>query len=212
MVQAAGTPLGARAERTRGAVLEAAEGLFAERGFDATRLEDIAERVGIRRASIVYYFKDKRELYDAVLGSVFGDLHAALTRALTGEAAVAQRIEAAVSSWVDFVGQRPTVARLILREVADATPERRSAVLAYTQPFVELVSQEILARPDFRELRLPDADPVNVASTVAGATVFLVAAMPVLLPDRDLQPTSREHLEPHRKELVRIVHGALGLG
>jgi TetR/AcrR family transcriptional regulator len=52
--------LGARAIRTRAAILDAAEALFSERGFDATRLEDVAERVGIRRASIVYYFKDKR--------------------------------------------------------------------------------------------------------------------------------------------------------
>ena len=58
---------GTRAERTRRAVLDAGEELFAERGFEATRLEDIAVRVGIRRASLVYYFPDKRRLYDAVL-------------------------------------------------------------------------------------------------------------------------------------------------
>ena len=64
--------LSSRAERTRTAILVAAEGLFAQKGFDATRLEDVAAAVGIRRASIVYYFRDKRELYDAVLEDVFG--------------------------------------------------------------------------------------------------------------------------------------------
>jgi TetR/AcrR family transcriptional regulator len=51
-----------RAERTRRAILAAAEEHFAARGLAGTRLEDIAETVGIRRASIVYYFRDKHEL------------------------------------------------------------------------------------------------------------------------------------------------------
>lgn len=207
MAQATGH--GARAERTRTAVLEAAETLFAQRGFDATRLEDIAERVGIRRASIVYYFRDKRELYDAVLGSVFGALHAALAEALSRDLPLQERIEAGVSGWVDFVGRRPSVARIILREVADAAPERRSAVLHYTQPFIDLVRKEILERPDYRQTPLAKVDPIHVASTVAGTTVFLVAAMPALLPDLNLDPTSREQLEAHKRELVAIVRRQL---
>ena len=64
----------ARSERTRAAILDAAETLFAERGFAETRLEDVAAAVGIRRASIVYYFADKPALYDAVLADVFDGL------------------------------------------------------------------------------------------------------------------------------------------
>ncbi len=63
-------PRSSRAEKTREAILSAAENLFAEKGFAATRLEDVAEVVGIRRASIVYYFRDKHELYGAVLDSL----------------------------------------------------------------------------------------------------------------------------------------------
>ena len=205
----AAADLGARASRTRSAVLDAAEDLFAAQGFDGTRLEDIAERVGIRRASIVYYFKDKREVYDAVLGSVFGDLHAALAAAMTRDLPLRECIDAAVSGWVDFVGQRPSVARIILREVANDGPEQRNAVLEYTQPFADLVRKQILERPDFAEAQLAQVDPVHVASIVAGASVFLVAAMPALLPDRGLDPTSSERLETHKRELVGIVRGLL---
>ena len=207
---AQGAAQGARAGRTRTAVLEAAEELFAERGFAAPRLEDIAERVGIRRASIVYYFKDKRELYEAVLDSVFGALHTELAAALSQNLPVWERIEAGVSAWVDFVGRRPSVARFILREVADATPERRSAVIDHTRPFTELIQKEIFERPDFPDAGLAKVDPVHVASTVAGATVFLVAGVPALLPELRLDPTSREHLEAHKQEMLDIVRRLVG--
>ena len=64
-----------RGEVTRQAILEAAERLFAEVGFAAARLEDVAEEVGIRRPSIIYYFASKQELYDEVEASIFAEMH-----------------------------------------------------------------------------------------------------------------------------------------
>ncbi len=201
---------GARAERTRAAVLDAGEALFAERGFDAARLEDVAQRVGIRRASLVYYYRDKRQLYDAVLARVLGALRDRLEAALGSEAPLAARLEAAVSAWVAFVGARPALARILLREAADSSPERRNALRAHTEPFVALIERHVFARPDFRRARLAEIDPVHVASTVVGATVFLVAAMPSLVPDRERRPLGRARLAAHEAEMLRVVRRLLG--
>jgi len=203
MVQLA--PRGTRAEKTRGAILEAAEALFAERGFDATRLEDIAERVGIRRASIVYYFKDKRELYEAVLDSVFNGLFDVLAEVLGRPDPLPARIEDGVSAWVDYVGQRPTLARFILREVANATAERGAAVRSQTARFADLIRKEVFERPDFDDAKLAKIDPIHLASVVSGSTVFFVAAMPALLPGGSFDPTTAEQLADLKDELLRIV-------
>ena len=48
-------------------ILDAAEEVFAERGFDAASLGDVADRVGIRPQAIYNHFSGKRELYAAVL-------------------------------------------------------------------------------------------------------------------------------------------------
>jgi TetR/AcrR family transcriptional regulator len=208
MSQAA--PYRARAEKTRTAVLEAAEAIFAEKGFAATRLEDVADRVGIRRASIVYYFKDKKELYHAVLGSVFGGLLAKIGEALTRPDPLPERIEAGVVAWVDYVGARPTTARLLLREVADAAPGHRPAVLDHTQPFFELVREQVFEREPEQMTQLSPIDPVHLASTIAGATVFFIAAMPALVPQLELDPVSPAHLAAHREEVLRIVRRLLG--
>lgn len=208
---AQGAVHGARAEKTRAGILDAAEALFAERGFDAARLEDIAERVGIRRASIVYHFKDKRELYDAVLENVFGGLHDVLAEVLARGKTLPEQIEAGVSAWVDYVGRRPSIARLILREVADASRERGEGVLRQTRRLRKLVQREVLDRPNRKETKLAAVDPVHMASAVAGATVFLVAAMPTLLPDLEFDPLSREQLEVHKHEVLRIAQRLLDI-
>ena len=202
--------LGTRAERTRAALLAAAEALFAERGFAATRLEDVAERVGIRRASIVYYYRDKRELYDAVLADVFTGLYERIEAALSGSGPRAERIEAGVSAWVDYVGARPTFARLLLREVADATTDRREALLRLTAPFADLVRTQVYDRRTPEDPRLNEIDPVHMASAIAGATVFFVAATPTLVPELAIDPLSPEQLDAHRDEVLRIVRRLLG--
>jgi TetR/AcrR family transcriptional regulator len=202
---------GARAEKTRAGILDAAEALFAERGFDATRLEEIAERVGIRRASIVYYFKDKRALYDAVLEDVFGGLHEALSDVLVRGETLPEQIEAGVSAWVDYVGRRPSIARLVLREVADTNRKHGAGVLEQTRRLRELVQHEVLDRPSRKETKLAAVDPVHMASAIAGATIFFVAAMPTLVPDLEFDPLSREQLDVHKQEVLRIARRLLDI-
>ena len=201
-----------KAERTRAAILEAAEQLFAEHGFAATRLEDVAERVGIRRASIVYYFRDKPELYDAVLESVLSGLYGVIEPALTAGAPLLERVDLAVSAWVDYVGQRPTFARLLLREIAGggSAEADRPTMLRHTAPFVALaqrVREEARRQP--QPFRSP-VDPAHLASTIAGATVFFVAAMPTLFPPLGFDPLAKEQLDAHRAEVLRITHRLLG--
>ena len=75
-----------RGEVTRQAILEAAERLFAEVGFAAARLEDVAEEVGIRRPSIIYYFASKQELYDEVEASIFAEMHRVTQARVAGQA------------------------------------------------------------------------------------------------------------------------------
>ena len=61
-----------RAERTRGAILAAAEDHFSRFGFAATRLEDIADELDSTRAAQFYSFKDKQALFDAMVADSFG--------------------------------------------------------------------------------------------------------------------------------------------
>jgi len=58
-----------RKEQRPGEIIEAALEEFARRGFAATRLEDVAERAGVTKGTIYFYFKDKEELFKAAARS-----------------------------------------------------------------------------------------------------------------------------------------------
>ncbi|MGV7942548.1 TetR family transcriptional regulator, partial [Mycobacterium kansasii] len=71
-----------QAERTRATILAAAEALIAERGFDRTSLQQVADRAGVTKANVYYYFRTK----EALLGGVVAP-HAQALRELVDDAA-----------------------------------------------------------------------------------------------------------------------------
>jgi TetR/AcrR family transcriptional regulator len=192
--------------QTRAEILAAAERHFAERGFEAARLEDIAADVGIRRAAIFYYFRDKDELYAAVLDEIF----VAGMATLPSRGSVVERIEASLTGWIDYVARRPSVARLILREAASAQPGAASAFLAVARAPVEWFRALIDEGIASGELK-PQTDPHRVISLMGAATVFRFAAMPWLTVDVPFDPWSPAEIEKHKREILLVARTMLGI-
>jgi TetR/AcrR family transcriptional regulator len=192
--------------KTRAEIVAAAERHFAERGFEAARLEDIAADVGIRRAAIFYYFRDKHELYAAVLDEVFAG---AMTD-LPSRGGAAQRLEASLTGWIDYVARRPSVARLILREAANAQPGAGSPLMRAGRASVEWFRAVIDEGVASGELK-PLTDPHRLISLMGASTVFHFAAMPWLTLDVPFDPWSRAELEKHKREILLVARAMLGI-
>ena len=65
------------ADRTREQILRAAMAEFAGHGFGGARMEAIAERSGVNKKLIYYYFEGKDELFLAVLEQTYADIRSA---------------------------------------------------------------------------------------------------------------------------------------
>ena len=63
-----GRPKGGHSSATRDRILDAAEQLFADRGYDGASIRDVASQAGLQVHSISYHFGPKEQLFDAVVG------------------------------------------------------------------------------------------------------------------------------------------------
>lgn len=191
--------------QTRAEIVAAAERHFAERGFDATRLDDIATDVGIRRAAIFYHFGDKQELYAAVLDQVFRDW------SLPTEGSASQRLEAALTGWIDYVARRPSVARMILREAASFQPGQVSPFMRAGSAAVEWFRAVIDEGIGSGELE-PRIEPYHFMSLMGAMTVFHFAALHWLTLNVSVESGSRAELDAHKREILVVARSMLGIG
>jgi len=201
-----------KAERTRAAILAAAERRFAERGFSDTRLEDVADDVGLKRATLFYHFRDKRELYQAMVEDVFGALLSRIEGLLASRGPLAQRIDASVEAWVDALAARPAMARLILRTAADAPADGAEPIFPRAPEFLALARRLFDSGRRSGELNPIRPDPFHVISALVGASVFYFAALRAVMPGQDFDPLAPVELAAHRRDLVRTARRLLGIG
>ena len=132
------------AERTKEAILVAAEDRFARLGFDGTSLQQIGEAAGVARSTPAYFFGNKKALYDAVLARVIARAQEAMARAYTtenGDRSAEEAAESYVSAFLDLLGHDQNFVRLSQREaLVDA-----SGIAEFFGRFVE--EAVVLLRP-----------------------------------------------------------------
>lgn len=138
--RAAATRAG-EAPSTRDLILDAAERRFAERGFAGVSMREIAAEAGLRnQASLYHHFRDKRALYEAVLGRGIAALVTLIEEsAKDWPAGQIGRLDPAVQERVldhvlDYLAEHPHLPRLIQRAGLDDSRYLRATATRILRP------------------------------------------------------------------------------
>lgn len=206
------------AARSRDAILDAAERLFAERGFDGASLEEIGAAAGVSRGTPSYFFGSKDGLYRAVLERVFKAREAFLDerfeRALAklpappakpDQASLRAAIEEAVDAYSAFLATRPTFVQLVQREAVDSA--KRMAAVRTGAPAVhhllgeilERVSPSTASRQDVRHLLL----------TFVSLLFFPHGHASTLMKSLELDPRNARFARERNRHVVELLLSAI---
>lgn len=129
---------------TIAAKLTAAAELFAERGVDETKMEDVAQATGVPKATLYYYFAGKEELLAHLLADALQAISDAVHVALDGPGVAADRLRGVVAAQVDVMNDHPAVCRALLSELGRAgrIPEIAEAIAdAYYRPVARVLAE-----------------------------------------------------------------------
>jgi TetR/AcrR family transcriptional regulator len=141
-------------------ILDAAEDLFAEKGYSATSLGDVADSVGIRSPSLYNHFRNKEALYNAVLERLLEAFGAPLSELREGPI-TRQRIYQWLETIVRLHHRRPNLARLMQHAALSGGPQTNELI-------------ERLFSPMFDRSQLPENE---VSFSVVGAELQPWAVM-----------------------------------
>ena len=196
--------------RSRTAILDAAERLFADKGYDATSLSEVGAQAGVSRATPGYFFGSKSDLYQAVLDRCFAEVREAVrvgrARALASSQSPDAILAGAVSDYFDFLAARPNFIRLIEREALNGgrLPEELSHLSA---------GQEALAAISV-ELGLddsPSGDAAQLLLSIISLCWFPLIHARTVAPAVGVELEDAEDLERRKRQVISLVlHGLRG--
>jgi TetR/AcrR family transcriptional regulator len=104
-------------EEVEGAILREAVRLFAERGFEGTSIADVAERAGLSKQNLMYYFSTKQALYERVLDDVLDEWLERMACLADPAQDPADVLRAYVSAKLRFSREQPLASRVYAMEV-----------------------------------------------------------------------------------------------
>ncbi|WP_246731565.1 TetR family transcriptional regulator C-terminal domain-containing protein [Methylocapsa sp. S129] len=103
-------------DRSEAAILEAAGELFARKGFDGVRIAEIAERSGLPKANVYYYFPSKEDIYKALIGKLLAGWDKALEE-LRADRKPAEALGAYIVAKLEYSRQFGSESRLFANEI-----------------------------------------------------------------------------------------------
>lgn len=185
-------------------ILEVAEALFAEHGFEAVSMNAVAERAGVSKANVFHHFTSKRELYLAVLRNACEKCTEHLDNLETRDSSFEQRFATYAVDMLHDMLERESLHRLMLRELLSDDDGRVAKELAervFGAKFARLVA--VLRTGQERGELRADFEPAMAATMLVGMNVFYLQSRHVFkhLPD------TRFAAEPQRysRLLVDII-------
>jgi AcrR family transcriptional regulator len=158
---------------------------FAARGFEETRMEDLAEATGVPKATLYYHFSGKEEILAWLLRSTLAALGEEVASAAARTGTARRRLEGVVRAQLRVMAERPAACRILIADLGRAArmPDLAEAVgQAFHAPVLQLLA-EGASDGSWRKVN----DPATVASAIFGAVV--IPALDNLVSVGSLDPT-----------------------
>jgi TetR/AcrR family transcriptional regulator len=195
---------GRRTGATADRILDAALVSFGSRGYEATSLDALADSLGMRKQSILYWFSSKDALLEALIdrsaAELAGALEEALARAGTGWA----RIEAVVRSVFRLAARRPELLGLV-REVGRLGPPAATRLMLALDPLVARASVFLQAEMDAGTMRRHE--PRLLLLAIYSTVIGMITEVEVLRALGE-EPSARS-LVRRRQEILSLLRSAL---
>jgi TetR/AcrR family transcriptional regulator len=197
-------------KKRRDQILDEATRLFAEKGYDGTSMSDLAEGVGLRKASLFHHFESKEQLKAAVLDRLVREVGSAILSAASADAEFEQRLDALTDAIVDTLVSRPFAARLVVREAMDwskANPHGANEV--FDMIFTVLVAAERFVEAGQLGGIFVEGDARQIILTLLGAHFLPFAVNGVVEEMVGVSPFDPSFAEKRRIAMRAHVRGML---
>jgi AcrR family transcriptional regulator len=162
-------------------ILDAASEIFLKKGHDGARMQEIADRAGINKALLHYYFRSKQKLFKTVFKKEAKSMLTSIFGSLLPSDDFKEFLEKFITSYINNVSSRKNILRFILWEIDKSSEEVASWFFeAFEESGYPGNPLILRVKKAIEDGEIRQVDPRNFVLSLLGMCVFPLIAEPML--------------------------------
>ena len=188
--------------------MEAAKLVFVAKGMAGARMQEIADKAGINKALLHYYFRSKEKLFEAVFIEILSKLIPDISELLLSELPLFDKIRKFTKHYIDTIRENPLIPVFILHEL-NREPEGIARTFKNMgirpQTFIDEINREI------EKGTIIPIDPLHLIVNLLSMCIFPIVAQPIMqhLIFEENSEAYSAFLEQRKKEVPEFIINAI---
>ncbi len=189
---------------TEKTILEAAKKVFIEKGFDGTRMQEIADEAKINKSLVHYYFRTKEKLFDVIFAEAFSKFVPRALQTIASDKDFFEKIAAVIDTYIDMLAQNPHISSFILHEI-NRNPEKIIGFFKEVKINPDLFIETFIA--EVKKGTIRPVQPVHLIINMLSMCIFPFAAKPVLkgIIFNNDEDAYRQFISERKKEVTTFI-------
>ena len=189
-------------------ILQTAREVFMQFGYDGTSMQMIADRAGINKSLLHYYYRSKERLFRQIFSKVFSQFIPHVGVIFMSDMSLEEKVHAFVERYIDVFIQHPFIPIFVMQELSK-NPQHLTELIREAGINPDLMIENISRMLEREDVRLKD--PRQFLVNLIGLCVFPFAARPLIqrmLFSNDEQAYNR-FLDDRKREVASFILNAI---
>ena len=191
-------------ESTEEQILDAAKDVFQSKGMDGARMQEIADKAGINKAMLHYYYRSKQLLFEAVFKNAFSLLAPQLNTILNDDSSIEDKIRSFTSDYTSFMLKHPYIPNFIINELN--RNEDFILKLKDNSGFPNLEKFKAKVDSEIQQGKLKPIDGEQLFVNILALNIFPFLGKPLIKAFANKDETSyKEFVESRKTEVANFI-------
>ncbi|HLN20415.1 MAG TPA: TetR/AcrR family transcriptional regulator [Bacteroidales bacterium] len=162
-------------DKTEEKIFEAATEVFEEKGLTGARMQHIADRAGINKALLHYYFRTKDQLFEAVFTKLAEKMISKFSPVMDNKMSLEEKIRFFYIEHITFLQKNPRLPAFVINEI-NSNPQRIKKILNTID--IPGLWKKIIEQhgPELHKYNITEKDLPQLMTTIVSISVFPFAA------------------------------------
>jgi AcrR family transcriptional regulator len=153
-------------------IIEAAKIVFVRKGYEATKMGDIAVEAGISRTSLHYYFRTKELLFEAIFGQLMGTLLPNVEIIMNEDSCIMEKLPLIIDEYLAAIRQNPLFPIFVINEMNRDPEHLFHAVMIHSKSIVPILRLREQMIVEIEKGLIRKRPLIDMASTLISLAVF----------------------------------------